>query len=62
MMPLRSASVMDEIFASPEEGRGGLLEIVQEFLVSEAAKHSANEKGSSEISDTDICLTLFRVC
>jgi cohesin loading factor subunit SCC2 len=59
----RSASVMDEIFASPDEdGRGRLLKIIQEFLVSEAAKHSANEKGSSKVPDADICLTVFRVC
>lgn len=37
---------MDAIFASPEEeGRSRLLKIMQEFLVSEAAKHSAKEKG-----------------
>ena len=43
----RSASVMDEIFASPEEeGRGRLLKIIQEFLVSEVSKHSAKEKGN----------------
>ena len=42
----RSASVMDEIFASPEEeGRGRLLKIIQDFLVSEVSKHSAKEKG-----------------
>ncbi|KAG6888734.1 hypothetical protein C0995_006386 [Termitomyces sp. Mi166 len=42
----RSASVMDTIFASPEEeSRARLLKIIQEFLVSEAAKHSAKEKG-----------------
>jgi cohesin loading factor subunit SCC2 len=42
----RSAIIMDEIFASPEEeGRGRLLKIIQDFLVSEAAKHIAKEKG-----------------
>jgi hypothetical protein len=42
----RSAVIMDEIFASPEEeGRGRLLKIIQDFLVSEAAKHIAKEKG-----------------
>ncbi|GLB45503.1 putative sister chromatid cohesion protein [Lyophyllum shimeji] len=41
----RSSSIMDAIFASPEEeGRGRLLKIMQDFLVSEAAKHSAQEK------------------
>lgn len=41
-----SATIMDAIFASPdEESRGRLLRIMQEFLVSEAAKHSAKEKG-----------------
>ncbi|KAL0960842.1 hypothetical protein HGRIS_005858 [Hohenbuehelia grisea] len=40
-----SATIMDAIFASPEEeGRGRLLKIMQDFLVSEAAKHSAKEK------------------
>lgn len=42
-----SATIMDAIFASPdEETRGRLLRIMQEFLVSEAAKHSAKEKGA----------------
>lgn len=42
----RSALVMDEIFASSEEeGKGRLLKIIQDFLVSEASKHSAKEKG-----------------
>jgi len=42
----RSAVVMDEIFASSEEeGKGRLLRIIQDFLVSEASKHSAKEKG-----------------
>ncbi len=37
-----SAMIMDAIFASPEEeSRGRLLKIMQEFLLSEAAKHSA---------------------
>lgn len=43
-----SAKIMDSIFASPvEEARGRLLKILQDFLVSEAAKHAANEKGMS---------------
>lgn len=43
----QSATIMDAIFASPdEESRGRLLKIMQEFLVSEAAKHSVKEKGS----------------
>lgn len=42
----RSATIMDAIFASPdEESRGRLLRIMQEFLVSEATKHSTKEKG-----------------
>ncbi|KAG5351628.1 hypothetical protein C0989_005551 [Termitomyces sp. Mn162] len=42
----RSASVMDAIFTSTEEeSRARLLKIIQEFLISEAAKHSAKEKG-----------------
>jgi len=44
----RSARIMDEIFASPEEeGKGRLLKIIQDFLVSEAAKHSAQQKGTN---------------
>ncbi|KAF9267598.1 hypothetical protein L218DRAFT_955463 [Marasmius fiardii PR-910] len=40
-----SAAIMDSIFASPEEeGKARLLKIIQEFLVSESAKHSAKEK------------------
>ena len=42
----RSAVIMDEIFSSPDEDRRGrLLKIIQEFLISEAAKHSAKQKG-----------------
>jgi cohesin loading factor subunit SCC2 len=42
----RSSTIMDAIFASPEEeGRGRLLKIMQEFLISEASKHSVKEKG-----------------
>ena len=42
-----SATIMDAIFSSPdEESRGRLLRIMQEFLVSEATKHTAKEKGS----------------
>jgi hypothetical protein len=41
-----SAELMDEIFASDdEEARGRLLKIIQDFLSSESAKHSAQEKG-----------------
>ena len=41
-----SAAVMDAIFVAPEEeGRARLLRILQDFLVSEAAKHAAKEKG-----------------
>ncbi|KAF8968942.1 hypothetical protein BDZ97DRAFT_1797116 [Flammula alnicola] len=55
----RSALIMDEIFASPEEeGKGRLLKIIQDFLVSEAAKHSAKEKestkGKSKIGDVNM--------
>ncbi|KAI0823297.1 hypothetical protein BC628DRAFT_1504458 [Trametes gibbosa] len=40
-----SAKIMDAIFSSPiEEARGRLLKILQDFLMSEAAKHAANEK------------------
>lgn len=42
----RSASIMDAIFASPEEdGKGRILRIMQEFLVSESEKHSTQLKG-----------------
>lgn len=42
-----SASIMDAIFASPDEdARGRLLRIVQDFLVSEASKHAEKEKGN----------------
>ena len=42
----RSATIMDSIFASPEEeGHGRLLKIIQDFLISEATKHSVMEKG-----------------
>ena len=41
-----SSRIMDDIFAAKEEeGRARLLRIVQEFLFSEAGKHSAKEKG-----------------
>ncbi|KAJ7457662.1 hypothetical protein B0H11DRAFT_208709 [Mycena galericulata] len=43
----RSAVIMDDVFSSPdEERRGRLLKIIQEFLISEAAKHSAKHKDS----------------
>lgn len=42
----RSAGIMDAIFASSdEESRGRLLRIMQDFLVSEAAKHAEQRKG-----------------
>ncbi len=42
-----SAKIMDDIFTSPvEETRGRLLKILQDFLMAEAAKHAANEKGA----------------
>ncbi|KAG6812718.1 radiation sensitive protein rad9 [Tricholoma furcatifolium] len=55
----RSASIMDAIFASPEEEfRARLLKIMQEFLISEAAKHSAKEKeasrGKGKIADVNM--------
>jgi cohesin loading factor subunit SCC2 len=43
----RSSVIMDDIFSSSdEERRGRLLKIIQEFLISEAAKHSAKQKGT----------------
>ncbi|KAF4617468.1 hypothetical protein D9613_005695 [Agrocybe pediades] len=45
----RSAMVMDQIFLSQEEeAKGRLLRIIQDFLVSEASKHSAKEKESTK--------------
>ena len=45
-----SAVIMDAIFESPEEeGRGRLLKIMQDFLISEASKHSAKEKGKANV-------------
>ncbi|KZT11764.1 uncharacterized protein LAESUDRAFT_733751 [Laetiporus sulphureus 93-53] len=45
----RSASIMDGIFASPEEeARGPLLKILLDFLVSEASKHAEKEKTSAK--------------
>lgn len=41
---------MDAIFVSDDEdARGRLLKIMQEFLVSEADKHSAKEKNAGEL-------------
>lgn len=42
-----SAKIMDSIFDSPQndDARARLLKIIQDFLMSEAAKHSAKEKG-----------------
>lgn len=43
-----SATMMDAIFASSEEdNRGRLLKLMQEFLIAESSKHSAQEKGES---------------
>jgi cohesin loading factor subunit SCC2 len=40
--------IMDATFASQEEeGRARLLKIMQEFLVSEAAKHAQKEKNKA---------------
>ncbi|KIJ54752.1 hypothetical protein M422DRAFT_775001 [Sphaerobolus stellatus SS14] len=42
-----SATIMDAIFSSPEEeARSRLLKIMQEFLITESIKHSAQEKVS----------------
>ncbi|EIN12396.1 hypothetical protein PUNSTDRAFT_118258 [Punctularia strigosozonata HHB-11173 SS5] len=42
-----SASVMDDIFTSPdEEGRGRLLKIIQDFLLSQAAKDASKERSN----------------
>ncbi|OBZ71396.1 Protein rad9 [Grifola frondosa] len=48
-----SANIMDTIFSSPEEEvRGRLLKILQDFLISEATKHSANEKANAKSKAT----------
>ncbi|KAK2465765.1 hypothetical protein APHAL10511_002309 [Amanita phalloides] len=48
----RSSSIMDSIFASPdEEGHGRLLKIIQDFLTSEAEKHSTTEKENAKNKD-----------
>ena len=53
-----SAKIMDDIFTSPiEDIRGRLLKILQDFLVAEAAKHAANEKGGVHPSNHVLCLT-----
>jgi cohesin loading factor subunit SCC2 len=42
-----SASVMDDIFTSPdEESRGRLLKIIQDFLLSQAAKNTSKERSN----------------
>lgn len=44
-----SARIMDDIFGSTDsETRGRLLKLLQEFLISEATKHSAKEKENSK--------------
>lgn len=58
-----SAVIMDAIFASPEEeGRGRLLKIMQDFLISEASKHSAKEKGEVNLLVQAPSDFLSRVC
>jgi hypothetical protein len=55
----RSSTIMDAVFLSPEEeSRGRLLKIMQEFLTSEASKHSAKEKGSSYSFGPLYCLLI----
>ena len=47
----RSAYIMDQIFASPEEEeKGRLLKIIHDFLVSESEKHTALAKGKETLS------------
>jgi len=49
----RSAAIMDDTFASPEDcGRGRLLKIIQDFLVSESAKYSARTDGKIALKCT----------
>lgn len=50
-----SATIMDAIFSSSdEESRGRLLRIMQEFLMSEAAKHTAKEKGMFSLQTSSL--------
>lgn len=49
----QSAAIMDEIFASDDQdGKARLLKIIQDFLTSEAIKHSQKEKGLSLVHFT----------
>ncbi|TFK69516.1 protein rad9 [Pluteus cervinus] len=51
----RSAIIMDAIFNSPEqEGRARLLKIMQDFLLSEAAKHATAVKENSKSQNKPI--------
>ncbi|KAF8621415.1 hypothetical protein AX15_007826 [Amanita polypyramis BW_CC] len=48
----RSSCIMDSIFTSPDqEGHGRLLKIIQDFLMSEAKKHSTTEKENAKNKD-----------
>lgn len=54
-----SASMMDAIFESPEyDNRARLLKLMQDFLVSEAAKHMAQERGFSSVTSFSTKLTI----
>ncbi|KAH9480188.1 Protein rad9 [Psilocybe cubensis] len=49
----RSTRIMDVIFmSSEEEEKGRMLKIIQDFLVSEAAKHDAQEKESTNANNS----------
>jgi len=59
----RSALIMDQIFSSPDEdGKGRLLKIIHDFLVSEAEKHSALEKGQIISVSIGICCSNLESC
>ena len=50
-----SAMIMDATFASQEDdGRARLLKIMQEFLVSEAGKHSQKEKSKANMKSKQV--------
>jgi cohesin loading factor subunit SCC2 len=56
----RSSVIMDSIFAAPDqEGHGRLLKIIQDFLTSEAEKHSAVEKGVVDPESQRLALLTF---
>ena len=55
-----SATIMDAIFSSPEEeARGRLLKIMQDFLITESTKQSAQEKGQAFVDEECTILNIL---